>query len=121
MTPFESVLYAVGTVELIGIAVVVNLFVVLYSFRNWRSNAYGRALMYSKLSLVALVDLSLTTALFGPEWPGRELVRVLLFGAILASQTRLLVLLIKLGKIKNRRSQLHKDLHRMIKEAEKDV
>lgn len=89
-------LFVLGTVELIGIAVVVNTFVIVYWQRNWRANPYGRALMYSKISLAALVNLSVITGLLGPDWEYRSVVRVMLFGGILIAQTRLLQLLFSL-------------------------
>lgn len=100
----EPILFRLGTVVLIFIAIVVNSFVVVYSRRKWRSNPYGRALMYSKVSLALLVDITLITALLGPDWDGRAAVRVLLFGGILIAQIRLLQLLFSVRNPEARRT-----------------
>lgn len=89
----STALFLIGTIELILIALVVNTFVIVYSHRNWRANAYGRGLMYSKISLAILADLSIVTGFLGPDWHYRGVVRVVLFAAILIAQARLLHLL----------------------------
>lgn len=106
-TPY---LFKVGTVELIIIAIVVNTFVIIYSRRNWRANPYGRALMYSKISLAILADLSLVTGLLGPNWSGRGLLRIFVFGIILIAQTRLLQLLFS-AKVRNDR-KVYDEIHK---------
>lgn len=93
----HPILQLVGTIELVLIGLVVNTFVILYSRRNWRANPYGRALMYSKISLAILVNLALLFALVDPgEW--RLALRIFVFTAILVAQTRLLHLLFTLRK-----------------------
>jgi hypothetical protein len=88
-------LFVVGTIELALIAIVVNAFVFIYLRRNWRSNPYGRGLMYSKMSLAILADLSLITIALGPDWAGRSTARVILYGLILVAQAHLLQLLVQ--------------------------
>jgi hypothetical protein len=92
----QSWLFTLGTIELVLIGLVVNTFVIVYARRKWKSNPYGRALMYSKVSLAVLVDLSLLTIAFGPDWEWRAFLRVILFGLVLVAQTRLLQLLFSL-------------------------
>lgn len=93
----HPVLHLIGTIELVLIAVVVNAFVIVYSRRNWRANPYGRALMYSKISLAILINLAVLFAFVEPgEW--RLALRVLVFTAILVAQARLLHLLFTLRK-----------------------
>ena len=89
-------LFTIGTIELALIGLVVNTFVFVYYRRNWRVNPYGRALMYSKISLAVLVDMSLLTALMGADWEWRAALRAILFCGILIAQTRLLQLLFSL-------------------------
>lgn len=92
----SEVLFAIGTFELLCIAIVVNTFVIVYWRRNWKANPYGRALMYSKISLALLADLSFVTGFLGPDWEYRYVIRVILFTGILIAQTRLLQLLFSL-------------------------
>jgi hypothetical protein len=89
------------TVQLIGSIVLflmvppVNLFVFFYVWRsNWHATLAGRALLYSKLSLLLLVDLSVISVIFGREWPGWPWVRLFVFVAICASQWRLFIALL---------------------------
>jgi hypothetical protein len=89
----SPILFLIGTVEVVLIAIVVNTFVFIYLGRNWRANPYGRALMYSKISLAFLANLSVITGVLGPDWEYRSSVRVLLFAGILIAQARLLHLL----------------------------
>lgn len=89
----SRILFHIGTAELVAVALVVNVFVFFYLQRNWRANPYGRALMYSKISLAVLADLSLITLFFGPDWPWRAAARVILFGGVFVAQARLLQLL----------------------------
>lgn len=86
-------MFHASTVVLILIAIVVNGFVAVYARRNWRANPYGRALMYSKVSLGIIVNLSLVTSLLGPDWEWRASVRFVCFALILVAQARLLQLL----------------------------
>lgn len=86
-------LFHLGTVELGLVALVVNAFVVIYSRRRWRANAYGRALMYSMASLGAVSLLTVFTLIMGPNWDYRYVVRVVIYGAILVTHLRLFQLL----------------------------
>lgn len=110
-------LFVIGSIELLCIAVVVNTFVIVYWRRNWKVNAYGRALMYSKISLALLANLSVITGFLGPDWQYRSVVRLVLFAGILVAQTRLLQLLFSLRN-KTAREEYHSKLS---KEYEKEV
>jgi hypothetical protein len=91
-----EILNKIGSFILLSIVPPINLFVFFYLFRsNWRSTHPGKALMYSMLSLLLLVDLSAATILLGITFPGREILRILVFGFISYSQWRLFVILIK--------------------------
>jgi hypothetical protein len=83
-----------GDMILLLIGLVVNAFVFTYGRRNWRSNPYGRAIMYSEASFAILANLSLVTVLMGPNWEYRSVTRVILFTFILVAQTRLFQLLL---------------------------
>jgi hypothetical protein len=86
-------LFNLGTVEVALVALVVNAFVVIYSRRRWRANAYGRALMYSMASLAVVADLSVVTLLMGPTWEYRSVFRLMIYGVILIAQLRMFQLL----------------------------
>lgn len=49
----------------------------------WRTPA-GRALMTSSTALALLIDVSLLYQAFGDDYPGREIVRLTVFGLIAA-------------------------------------
>jgi len=54
-----------------------NLFPLLYALRSaWWTSTVGRALMVLGVGLAALVDLSLLFAWLGPDYPGRNVLRV---------------------------------------------
>lgn len=88
---------AVSLFALIGTGLIVTAFVILYASRSrWRSTAAGRALLISKVSLAAIVWWSVIANLVSdPNWDGREIIRPLLFLAIMIAQIMLLAALIK--------------------------
>lgn len=91
--PYHPTLFFIGNIELFVISVIVTVFVIVYSRRNWRANPYGRALMYSKVSLALLANLSFFTGLLGSDFSYRGITRIFLFTLILLAQARLLHLL----------------------------
>lgn len=92
----EQISDLIAIAALIGTGLVVTTFVILYSARSrWKSTSAGRALLVSKVSLMAIVWWSVLANLLPPEWDGREFLRPLLFIAILVAQIMLLVALIK--------------------------
>lgn len=109
----SKILIHLGTAELVLIGIVVNLFVIVYSRRRWTANPYGRALMYSKLSLALLVNLSVYSVVFGipDEWRG--FVRIIIFGVILFAQARLFHLLFS-AKNKVARLAFEKEAQEMV-------
>lgn len=109
----SKLLFHIGTAVLLMAAIVINAFVILYWRRNWKANPYGRALMYSKISLALLADLSVVTLLVGPDWSGRGVVRLFLYGGIFISQSRLLWLLFT---VKGKNVQLEYEQRQKIKE-----
>jgi hypothetical protein len=89
----SSWLFTLGTIELALVALVVNGFVIIYSRRRWRANAYGRALMYSMASLGSVALLTVFTLIMGPDWDYRSVVRMVIYGAILVTHLRMFQLL----------------------------
>lgn len=86
----ERIALQVGDTALIIIAIIVNTFVIQYALLSkWKKTRAGESLMYAKMCLAALVDLSLITVILGPDWAGRPYVRAILFIAIAYTQGRL--------------------------------
>lgn len=90
----HPLLKSIGDYVLLLTALVVNAFVLTYARRNWRSNPYGRAIMYSQASLATIANLSVITVTFGPNWEYRFVLRLILFVAVLIAQTRMFQLLL---------------------------
>jgi hypothetical protein len=68
--PVLLVLFAVG-------ALATNLYVAVYWFRPWRATPQGEALMIGKWGNAILLNLGLAALVFGPNYPGRDYLRVL--------------------------------------------
>lgn len=90
----KEILFTVGDVEVFGIAAVVFLFIAFYSRRNWRANAYGRALMHVYISLASVIILSLLSVVLGPDYEFRAALRALLFLGVFYAQVRIFWLLV---------------------------
>lgn len=88
----------VGTIIFGAIGVVLTSFVLIYSRRPWHSSPYGRALMYSKIGFASIIIFSFTVkiveAIQGHPWVWAPAGRVVLFTVVLASQIRLVCLLV---------------------------
>ena len=100
----------VGLVALLAALPALVLFISFYGTRSdWRRYPVGRALMYSKVSLALTylwvtvrLALTLTGHLSQPDPLGWQLVRICLFGAISATQWRLLFVLRKVQRAPDR-------------------
>jgi hypothetical protein len=90
----DPLLITIGTWLLLGICIVVNAFVGVYSFRDWKATEGGRAIMYTMVSFAALADLSLMTNFLGNDWPWRGALRLVLFWGIFLTITHLLNVLV---------------------------
>lgn len=90
----NPIIMDLGTYVFVALGVVLTTFVVVYGRRPWRTNVYGRTLMYSIGSLAAITDSSLINRLVehshGQWWP---LIRLTLFTGVLLTEGRLLYLL----------------------------
>lgn len=60
-------------------AVPVNLYALFYTFRPWRRTAQGQALWVKSIGNVIVIDVVLATLVFGEDYPGREVIRVVGF------------------------------------------
>lgn len=77
----------------------VLLYPILFGlFSRFESNAQGQALFWLSVSHAALVIVSLLVAWLGPDYTGREWVRLVVFLGIFATQWWMLVLLIQLQR-----------------------
>ena len=102
----DNPLATIALIELLYIGVVVTTFIIFYAARStWWSTRPGQALMSSKVTIAVVIWLSLATALFGQDWPGRYWVRVLIFGGIAISQTWLLWVLLKVQGFEKRQDK----------------
>ena len=91
----EDTLQTLILVALLGCAVVGHAFIVIYFLRSqWRTTQPGRSLMYAKLAIAGMLDLSIARWFYGDDWPGRLYVLVVFFYAVFGSQAYLLFTLI---------------------------
>lgn len=82
-------------------AIPATLFVILYPLLSpgWRRTPIGWALLISSTSLALLLDLSLATKIFGPEFLARDPIRITVVALIAAGATLKLVALVT-GKVR---------------------
>lgn len=67
------------------------LFVALYAtFAPWWRSPYGRSVMALTAVLAAVFGLVVASLWFGVQWPARELIRAIIFGAVAVSTGQLL-------------------------------
>lgn len=68
----------VSIVTLLSCLVASGGFVVLYGRRSrWRATSVGKSIMLLTGSLLILCLLGVATMIFGPDYPGRDLLRVI--------------------------------------------
>lgn len=72
------------TTVLVAIAAVpANLFPLLYGLRSpWYVNALGRALLALAVGTALLIDLSLLRYVLGEDYPGRDQLRLVIYGLV---------------------------------------
>lgn len=70
-------------------------FIYMVTAPDWRKTRTGRALMMLLGSLALLFALIVSSSLFG-EYPGRDLVRFIVYSAVLVAAVRLAVLFFQL-------------------------
>jgi hypothetical protein len=89
-----DILLRIGDVLLVlgGAALVV--FAASYAaFFNWRRNPAGRAVMGLVLMLIIILGYNFTYALVGPDVPGREWIRIAIYGAFCLAAGRMVLTL----------------------------
>lgn len=55
--------------------VAILVFILLFSREPWRRTEFGRSLMAMSVGVLLFASLSALRAVFGPDYPGREVVR----------------------------------------------
>lgn len=75
--------------------VAVNAYVALYLTRPWWTTNAGRALMVKAWGNVILIDLALATLIFGEDYPGRAVIRVIGMAAFTTGVWYLLIVLVR--------------------------
>lgn len=63
--------------EFLVAAIAVNIYPLMYACRPWHATAAGRALMVKAIGNVILVDMSVAVLVLGPDYPGRDYVRII--------------------------------------------
>lgn len=85
-----NVLLTLGDVLLLTSVPALVLFVCMYFFRSrWRTLHVGRSLMYFALSLLLLVVVVSLGLWLGPNYPGREYIRLGAYGVVSITTWRL--------------------------------
>ncbi|WP_157095466.1 putative phage holin [Hoyosella altamirensis] len=93
---------AAATLLVPFLVLVVGLFAALYFFRsNWRATLAGRALLYSKLSLLVLSSYG-ATVLILDEFPARDWVRLTVYLVVALTQLNLLLTFIRVQNERER-------------------
>lgn len=99
---FFAALYFLVSPEFAGnlaVAIICTLslgFVAVYAARSkWRATVAGRALLYSMASIGALTFQVLLSVWLGTEYPGRAVIRPILYIAVTLTLLHLLVTLIR--------------------------
>lgn len=84
--PAHSIIYAIGDTGWLLAEVLVIAFLISYTgFFAWRKTAAGRAVVYTFIGLSFLVLTAVLVVIFGPDYWGREVVRlVVAWGLVLA-------------------------------------
>lgn len=85
--------------------VAVNAYVAMYLTRPWWTTSAGRALMVKAWGNVILIDLALATLIFGEDYPGRSVIRVIGMAAFTTGVWYLLIVLIKTPRYERREDQ----------------
>lgn len=71
------------------------VFIVLYSgFMDWRATPAGRAILAFMVSLVSVLGLILASRFTGGDYPFRDVLRLVLYGAVFVTSWRLVFVLI---------------------------
>ena len=111
MNPPNELLPTLGDIALLTSVPALVLFVGFYYFKSpWKKLLVGRSLMYFAASLLCTVVIVLLSLFLGPEYPGRDWIR--LGGYVLVSITtwRLFFTLRKIQKERPRSEEVREGI-----------
>jgi len=95
--PVDDVFLVIANVFLFTSAVLALIFVVLYQLlARWEESAWGWNIIITNIALFFVLTLGVGAAFFGYDYPGREIFRTLVFGAVLFTVVHHIYLLVKL-------------------------
>jgi putative copper export protein len=80
---------------LIAAGIAANTYVIVYLTRPWRSTPAGRALMVKAWGNVILIDMALAAGVFGHNYPGRDLIRLIGLTLFAGGMWYLLIVLLR--------------------------
>lgn len=86
---------AIGDVLLVSGFLGALVFVVVYLRSPWWTTAHGRNVMAMMAVIMILLGLATATAVFGLQYPARDVIRVIGFGALSAVVWWRVVILIR--------------------------
>jgi hypothetical protein len=90
-------LLAFGDALLIAGSPAIILFVIFYWRRSpWRTLLAGRSLMYLAMAMSGVLLSNLAAVEFGADYPGRPLVRIVVYGTMSVMTWRLLFTLLRI-------------------------
>lgn len=79
----SDLLYAVGDVLLVVAGVLLTVFLVLFHWKvDWHASPMGRNIMHLMASLWACYLLIILPRVFTPEYFGREVLRIAVYGSL---------------------------------------
>ena len=58
---------------------------------RWYGTQLGRSLMWMGVSIAAILSLALATSFLGPDFPGRQVVRLIVFSLVASSMWPLFI------------------------------
>lgn len=94
-TTIYDPMMAISDILILLSGATVAVFLIIYTHRfQWRSTIPGRATGYFLMSLVAVLALSGLARWLGPDYIGREYLRLLVYGSVLATSIRMLLALL---------------------------
>lgn len=79
-------IFATGDVLVYALVVVTLLFMGIYNYlARWERTPEGRNVMLFTTALLAVFTLNALAVMFGPDYPGRGVLRVLVYGGLIAA------------------------------------
>lgn len=97
MDPDRTFDFLLGDFVLYAGTPAILLFVIFYGVRSdWRRLVAGRSLMYMSIAMLAIMTLAAVTAILGPDFPFRPLIRFVVYAAMSITLWKMFYTLIKI-------------------------